>query len=207
MKPILAPVLALAAVMASPLRAQAPTTVAEPSPEARQLAEALALDRIMLLELAPPDELRAGIERRLLNTILAPRGPGCDPANAECARAARTLAEREAPLMRARVRAAIDRAAAVYLDARLDHAELQAALAFVRQPAGRKFTDTLGDLGGVRRDRESATQLVPIILQEAGRMENSALLNEFYDMTAHLPRAELRVAPPAPRAPPRSPGD
>jgi hypothetical protein len=174
----------------------------EPTQEAAALARALSPERLLIFQVGAVEEIRSAIEQQLLNTTLAPRGPPCDPAHAECAAVARAIAAREAPAIQARRRALIERAYALYFERRMTADELRAARAFLATPSGRKLGEALSDLTGVRVDRERATEIVGTMMSEFQNFDGTTgLHDQFYDRTRHLPRRSLPFAPPPPQIP------
>ena len=173
----------------------------QPSAQALALAQALNPERAFIFEGGTLDQTRTMIERRLLNSHFAPRGAPCEPSNDECAAIARQLAEREAPAMLARHKAAVERTYARYFELHLSDAEIEAARRFVTSPAGRAFVDALSALAMIRAP--DGDQLHRIAREEfSGVGFDETVFNEFYDRTAHLPRARPWVAPPPPPPPP-----
>jgi hypothetical protein len=178
----------------------------QPSAEALALAQALDPERVFVFEAGTVDATRAMIERSLLNTHFVPLGASCEPRNGECAAIARQIAEREAPPMHARHKAAVERAYARYFDAHLSDADIEAARAFLASPSGRAFADAVGALAMLRLPRTGGDDLYRITMEEfTGTGVGEGLHNEFHDRTAHLPRARQRAVPPPPRLSPPPP--
>jgi hypothetical protein len=139
-------------------------------------------------------EMQDLIKRQLLTTTLATRGPGCDPANAQCRAVADAIAAKHAAEFAQTINDAIDQGQAILFDSTMSPAQIAATLAFARSDAGRAFAASLRASPG--KNPALASRIRPSMKAPP------APFDEFYDAAKDLPRAKVVIAPPPPAPPP-----
>jgi hypothetical protein len=171
-----------------------------PSPAAAALA-AEAHASIGVARVAPEAEIAAGLERQLLNSAAAWRGPPCDKTDPKCIAAAKQVAAEFAPRMAAYGQARANYLAATSMDARMSPSDMKAAKAFLETSAGRHLMDAFNDLSDPQR---MSAVLAAVTFEGAGPLPpdtKTLYLDRFYDLTASLPRTtHMMVVPPPPQA-------
>jgi hypothetical protein len=166
----------------------------QPSQQALELARTLAFPALLFIRRTTAAEMRARIERELLSTHLATRGPGCIPTSPECVAVAERIADRHAAEYAQSVNDTIDRAHAQLFDTTMSPAQIRMTLSFTRTDAGQAFAESLR-----RADTRDGQAF---LMRAADGMKLGAPFDEFFEEAKHLPRANLPFAPPPPAAPP-----
>lgn len=170
----------------------APQPLPNPSPEGRALARAM-LDPVAMFE----TEAR----RQVLNQLRWPTNGthSCDHANAECARVANEIADREAAAQAEQIRDVMSRIFGAQFDRTMTAAQIAEARRFLDSDSGRALIGSF-----VSIDEQTFAGIdSPARLFVSRRAELSA---EFARRTEHLPRAPItRVVPSVVQRPPPVP--
>jgi hypothetical protein len=171
----------------------------EPSAQALELSRILALKQFFIVTRPTAEEMKQRITQQLLSTQLATKGPGCNPATAECRAIAEKIASEHAVADARAVNDAIDRSYADLIDEKMTPDQIRRTLDFIRTDAGHAFAAIVRG-PDPREDKN-------ILLRIASSFQVSAPFEEFYEKAKHLPRYLRPVPPPPgwPRPPIRNP--
>ncbi len=148
-------------------------------------------------------DVQASIERDLLNSAAAWRGPPCDNTDPKCREASKQVAKEVAPKIAAWDQARADHLVALTIDARMSPTEMAAAGRFLQTGAGQHLIAALNDLGDPNN-----RMLAKLYLEGGGPpppIENRTYIDRFYDLTASLPRTTHMMIVPPPPMPSRKP--
>lgn len=169
-----------------------PRPLPNPSAEGRALARAM-LDPVAMFE----TEAR----RQVLNQLRWPANgaQSCDHANAECARVANEIADREGAAQAEQIRDAMSRIFGAQFDRTMTSAQIAEASRYLASDSGRALIGSFVSID----ERTFAGIDSPSRLFASRRAELAA---EFARRTEHLPRAPVtRVVPSVVQRPPPAP--
>ena len=169
----------------------------QPSPQALELSRILSLRQYFFISRPTLDEMKLRTTQRLLSTQLATKGPGCNPATAECRAIAEKIAAEHAAADVQSINDSIDRIYARFIEEKMTPSQIRKALEFMRSDAGQAFAASVRG-PDPREDKN-------ILLTIASSFQVSAPFEKFYEEAKHLPRYYPPVPPPPswPRSPKR----